>query len=310
LLLLTAGPAIQLPGGEGGIGLDDLQFAPAAHRLLVPAGRTGKLDLVDPRTSAVDSIEGFSKSAPGKGHGAGTTSADEGPGGLVFATDRDARKVVAVDLARRSIVASAPLSASPDLVRYVAAAGEVWVTEPRAKSIERFGWRESRLAAAGSIQVPDGPESLVADGARAYTNSWKGQSYAIGLKDGQVSPFANGCGGARGLALDAERGLLFIGCAEGKVTSISLKRLQPVGSAPTGKGVDLIAYAPRLRRLYAPAGETASMTIIAVADDGTLEALRSEPAAPGAHCAATDGEGTVWVCDPGQGRLLVFHDAR
>jgi DNA-binding beta-propeller fold protein YncE len=310
LLLLTAGQAIQLPDGEAGIGLDDLQFAPAAHRLLVPAGRTGKLDVIDPATSGIVSVEGFSRSPPGKGHGAGTTSADEGPAGVVFATDRDARKVVAVDLASRAIVASAPLAAAPDYVRFIAAAGEVWVTEPRAKRIERFGWRGGQFASAGAIEVPDGPESLVADGARAYTHSWKGESYAIGLKDGRVAPFANGCEGARGIAIDAERGLLFAGCAEGKVTSISLSTLKPVGSAPTGKGVDIIAYAPKLRRLYAPAGEAATLTVVAVGDDGALRALRSEPAAPDAHCAATDGEATVWVCDPGHGRLLVFHDPK
>src|SRR4051812_35034330 len=133
VLLLTATPAIQLPGGEGGIGLDDLQYAPLARKLLVPAGRTGKLDLIDPATSAIVAIEGFTHSDPGKGHGAGATSADEGPAGVVFATDRDTRRVMAVDLAKHEVVASAALAAGPDYVRWIAAIGEVWVTEPRAK---------------------------------------------------------------------------------------------------------------------------------------------------------------------------------
>src|SRR4051812_12630098 len=29
---------LALPGGEGGIGFDDLMFSPALHRVLVPAG--------------------------------------------------------------------------------------------------------------------------------------------------------------------------------------------------------------------------------------------------------------------------------
>ena len=311
LLLLTAAAAIQLPGGEGGIGLDDLRFAPEARRVLVPAGRTGRLDLIDPATSRIESIGGFSQSAPGRGHGAGSTSADEGPRGIVFATDRDARRVVAVDLAKRAAVASAVLGGGPDYVRWIAAIGEVWVTEPRAKRIERFEWRAGRLARAGEIPVPDGPESLAADGTRAYTHSWRGESYAIDLRRREVvARFRNGCEGARGIAIDPGRGLLFAGCAEGKVTSISLSTLEPLASAPAGKGVDIIAFAPKLRHLYAPGGDAATLTIVAVADDGGLRELRSEPAAADAHCVATDGEGRVWVCDPAHGRLLVFQDGR
>ncbi|HZR08768.1 MAG TPA: hypothetical protein VFA79_09325, partial [Myxococcales bacterium] len=151
-----------------------------------------------------------------------------------------------------------------------------------AKRIERFLWRARSFAPAGAIEVPDGPESLAADGTRAYTHSWKGESYAIDLERGEVvARFQNGCEGARGLALDAAHGLLFAGCAEGKVTSVSLATLQPVGSAPAGKGVDIIAFAPGLRHLYAPAGDAASLTVIA---------------------------GNAWVCDPAHGRLLVFRD--
>jgi hypothetical protein len=311
LLLLMAGPVIQLPGGEGGIGLDDLQYAPAARRLLVPAGRTGKLDLIDPADPAIVAIEAFTRSEPAKGHGSGATSADEGPAGIVFATDRDARKVVAIDLRKRAVVASAALGAAPDYVRWMAGPGEVWVTEPRSKRIECFSWRDGQFAPAGAIQVPDGPESLAADASRAYAHSWKGESYAIDLKTRKVEArFRNGCEAARGIAIDAPHALLFAGCAEGKVTSISLATLQPVGSAPAGKGVDIIAFAPGVRHLYAPGAEAATLTVLAVSESGVLRVLRTEPAAEDAHCVATDDAGNVWVCDPAHGRLLVFHDPR
>lgn len=310
VLLLTAARAIQLPGGEGGIGLDDLRYAPVARKLLVPAGRTGKLDLIDPATSEIVAIEGFTRSEPGKGHGAGATSADEGPGGIVFASDRDTRKLMAVDLATRRVVASTGLGGSPDYVRWIAAIGEVWVTEPREKRIERFLWRARSFAPVRAIEVPDGPESLAADATRAYTHSWKGESYAIDLKRGEiVARFQNGCQGARGIAIDGAHRLLFAGCAEGKVTSVSLANLQPAGSAPAGKGVDIIAFAPTLRRLYAPGGDAATLTVLAVAENGALRVLRTEPAVDDAHCVETDDAGNAWVCDPAHGRLLVFHDA-
>src|SRR5438445_6965527 len=74
---------IALPGGEGGIGFDDLGFSSSLHRVLVPAGRTGTLDLIEPDNLQVQSIRGFggSSSAIGAfrgGHGEGITSVDEG----------------------------------------------------------------------------------------------------------------------------------------------------------------------------------------------------------------------------------------
>src|SRR6266850_1638197 len=62
--------AIQLPGGEGGIGLDDLRYSKKLGRVLAPAGRTGNLDLVDPQSGAIESIPGFgAKEGYGGGHG-------------------------------------------------------------------------------------------------------------------------------------------------------------------------------------------------------------------------------------------------
>src|SRR5262249_31072331 len=51
---------VQLPGGEPGIGLDDLRFSSRLGKLVVAAGRTGSVDLVDPRSLEVTAIGGFS----------------------------------------------------------------------------------------------------------------------------------------------------------------------------------------------------------------------------------------------------------
>src|SRR5262245_18095201 len=86
--------SIAIPDGERGIGYDDLQYAPDLKRILVPAGRTGRLVLLAPATKAVTSIAGFSSAGSfGGGHGQGTTSAAELPGGdgRVVATDRGSK---------------------------------------------------------------------------------------------------------------------------------------------------------------------------------------------------------------------------
>src|SRR6478735_5780032 len=55
-----AGTSVELPDGSPGIGFDDLRYSSRLHRVLVPSGRSGRLNLIDPDTLAVTSITGFS----------------------------------------------------------------------------------------------------------------------------------------------------------------------------------------------------------------------------------------------------------
>ena len=130
--------AVALPDGSGGVGFDDLRYDATLGQLLVPAGRTGNVDLVDPSTQVVTPITGFSAQPRfNGGHDDGPTSADAGHG-LIFVADRTTRRLNVIDPATRAIVASAMLASSPDYVRYVAPTGELWVTEPDQEQIEVF----------------------------------------------------------------------------------------------------------------------------------------------------------------------------
>jgi DNA-binding beta-propeller fold protein YncE len=322
-LLLAAGAStgpttvpVPIPGGEGGIGFDDLGFSPALHRVIVPGGRTGNVVLIDPTTREITSVGGFSTDARfGGGHGEGTTSADEGRG-LLFASDRSKRLLVVVDPNRRAIVASVKLAAGPDYVRFVPPTGEVWVTEPNAEQIEIFSVPKDGVptpARVGVVHVAGGPESLVVDAARdrAYTHLWKAATVAIDLRTHAVAgQWKNGCSESRGIALDEERGLLFAGCDEGKATTMDLRKGGGVvGKAETGRGVDVIAWSPQLHHLYVPGEDSATMTVLDVAADGKLSPVTTVPTAKGAHCVAADDKGGAWVCDPHGGRLLLFTDS-
>lgn len=311
----SALPSVRLPGGEGGIGFDDLRYAPGLGRLLVPAGRTGRLDLLDPATGAVEVVEGFSASRTLGGHGQGTTSADEGMG-LVFASDRTARELRIVDPGARRIVARARLGGIPDYVRWVEPRREVWVTEPGRQVIEVFRvvpGSPPALERAGQVRVDDGPESLAIDPLRrrAYANTWHDRTVAVDLDSrAVVARWPNRCWGARGIALDAGRGLLFVGCEEGKAVVLDLRRGGTVaGSAAAGAGVDIVDYAPGLGHLYVPGADGGDLTILAVGARGRLTTLGRVATARGAHCVAADGDGRIYVCDPAKGRLLVFRDA-
>ena len=305
---------IALPGGAGGVGFDELRYARALGKLLVPAGRTGSLDLVDPATGAVEAIAGFAESSPGRsGHGEGTTSADEGAG-LLFAIDRTRTTVDVIDPAARAIVGSAGLAAEPDYVRFVASRRELWVTEPDAEQIEIFALPEGAPPAPekrGLIAVAGGPESLVIDArrGRAYTHLWKGGTVAIDLATRAiVATWSNGCEGSRGIALDEARGWLFTGCREGRATVLDVADGRLLSSAPTGAGVDIIDYDAGRGHLYVPASQSATLTILGVSAAGELSVLGTAQVAKGAQGVATDGAGRVFVGDPLAGQLVVVVD--
>ena len=103
---------LRIPGGTHGLGFDDLGYAPALGRVLVPAAQSGALVLVDP---ANDSLRVLAHVAPVGGtvigHDAGTTSADYGEG-LLFASDHQQQAVVVVDPRTGAVVARAPLCAA------------------------------------------------------------------------------------------------------------------------------------------------------------------------------------------------------
>jgi hypothetical protein len=304
-----------LPGGEGGIGLDDLAFAPGLRRVVVPAGRTGKVVLIDPRSRKPREIAGFKSAPAGKvAHDAGPTSADEGKGYL-FAIDRTSRRLEVIDPVKGAIVAGAPLAGSPDYVRYVAPTNEVWVTEPDQGGIEIFTLSNARPpvpAHAAFLAVPGGPESLAID-ARAkvgYANLWKSSTVVIDLAARKiVRTWPNGCQNSRGLALDAPHQRLFVGCEEGGADVLHagyngaiLDRFR------FGSGTDLIAYNPALSHLYVTAAKSGQMAIVGISKEGLAKLLATADTALGAHCAVADDQGQVWLCDPREGRVLVVKD--
>jgi len=308
---------LPIPGGSAGIGFDDLGYSSELHKVIVPAGRTGAVVLIDPASKQTQAIGGFSSQKDfAGGHGEGVTSADAGRG-AIFATDRDEKTLDLVDPGSKKILAKTKLAAGPDYVRYVGATNEVWVTEPSASQIEIFSLPEHGFPQpnhAAIIRIPNGPESLVIDNVRghAYTNLWSGTTVAIDLHArtfAQIWP--NRCRGSRGIAFDATRGFLLVACDEGKLESLSLddRHGHRLGEAISGDGVDIIAYSDSLHHAYLPGGKSATMAVIGISSRGAATILATVPTAKGSHCVTTDDRNNVYICDPKKGRLLVFHDS-
>jgi hypothetical protein len=301
---------------RGGIGFDDLRFAPELRRVLVPAGRTGQLGLVEPRSLKLSAIGGFAGAALPftGGHEQGVTSADEGQGYL-FATDRTSRRLYVIEPRRQRVLASGPLAASPDYVRYVASRNEIWVTEPEREQIEIFaGPTDAHPTPAhlGVVRVAGGPESIQVDERRqrVFTHLWRSKTVAIGIAERAIlTTWANGCKGSRGIAEDVEQGFLFVGCTEGRVTTLDVDRDGALrGSIAAPGGVDIIAYNEILHHVYAPGSDSGQLSVLLVASDGGLKEIGNLPIERGSHCVAADDQRQLWLCDPFRGRLLVTKD--
>jgi hypothetical protein len=309
---IAVATALPLPGGEVGIGFDDLMFSSAMNRVLAPGGRTGKLNVIDPSTLKMQSMAGFSSEATFEGgHGKGTTSADSNET-LIFASDRGTAEMKIIDAATMKIVQAVKLAASPDYVRWVPSTKEIWVTEPRTKRIEIFGFQKKRWVKTGSIDVAGGPESLVIDTVRgrAFTHTWEDKTVVIDIAaHKEIARWSNGCKGSRGIALDSARGFLFVGCEEGKAIVLDATHDgKLLSELATGPGVDIISYNAKLGHLYVPSGDDAKLAIINVAPTGALSSLTSLPTAKDASCVVADSASGVYVCDPTHGQLLVFKD--
>ncbi len=262
-------------------------------------------------------VSGFSTAPHYRGgHDFGATSVDEGRG-LLFVTDRTSERLYVVDPARRRSVSFVHLGAHPDYVRWVEATGELWVTEPDASRIEIFTLPDGDApepAAVATIAVAGGPESLVIDAPRhrAYTHLWHRSTVAIDLATRSiVATWPNGCEGSRGIALDAEHGLLLAGCSEGKVSALDVAHDgQTVSTLSAAPGQDVIGYAPALGHVYLAGGRCRCLVIVGLSSTGQLTELARLPAPRGTHCVTADDSRHAWVCDPSAGAVTPVADTQ
>jgi len=307
--------AFAIPYGDKGIGFDDLIYSSDLNKVLVPAGHTGKVYIVDPKTYDMKSISGFSSSdVIKKGHEVGVSSADEGEG-FLFAADHGTKELIAVDLKSGAVAASAKLAGDADYVRYIGGGyHEVWVTEPHDKQMEVFKFTAGGHPTINSIKtivVPKGPESLMVDHIRGFVYTNLGPNAAAISLDTHaiVTTWPNECTKSRGDALDEQKGFLFVSCSEGKAIVFDLNNNdKEISNLATDAGPDVISYNSKLSHLYFTSPKKATLSVIGVSAQGKLTLLGQAPTDVKAHCVVGDDQNNIWVCDPPRGQLLRYKD--
>jgi hypothetical protein len=314
--VLVAHP-VELPGGPP-VTMDYLAYDAATDTVWVPAGNTGKVNLIDGATGKLESVGGFEtekRTVEREGKKSevvvGPSSAYPGDG-VVYVGNRAGFAVCAVTSKTHERKGCVKLDSSPDGTAYVAATKEVWVTTPRVNSITILdASKPEELKAGGGVPV-DGPEGYAVDNERGlfYTNQEdKDRTVVFDVKTRKpAADWPAGCGetGPRGLSIDVKRQLLFVACGKGGVFTRSTKDGKELGHIDTGGGVDNIDYSPDSQLLYIASGKDGMLTIARASPEGKLELVATAKTAIGARVVVADKHGNAYAADSKGGKIWVI----
>jgi DNA-binding beta-propeller fold protein YncE len=309
---------ISLPGANGVVVLDHLAYDRARGKLWVPASNTGNVDVIDESTDAASEISGFNADEVElEGHKVrlGPTAVSIG-NGVAYIGNRGNSTVSIIDsqtLERGESLQMTPASpetgAAPHGVVYVPMTRELWVTTGPGKSIEVFDASEPRhLKWKLRIPLDGSTEGFAVDNERGqfYTNIDDiGKTVGIDLRSHKiVSKWDVGSSDLQGLALDANRGFLFVHCQDHVVSLDIGHDGRVVDSVTTGAGLDDIDFSADQKILYAAAAVTATLTIAEVSDDGKFHVKALVPTAKEARGVIAAKGKTAYLIDPAEGRIL------
>src|ERR1700687_6109308 len=304
--------SIVLPGGEGGsVAMDHLAYDRVHHRVWVPAGNTGTVDVVHVPDERVASVAGFA-TAEIERHGTkrivGPSSATVGDG-VVYVGNRGDSSVCAADAESLRVGACIKLDSSPDGLAYVRSTREVWVTTPRDHSIVVIDTAAGALRWKATIALDGQPEGFAVDDKRGvfYTNlEDKDRTLGIDTHSRQVtSTWLPGCDedGPKGLALDVSRDFLVVACADRVLLLDAGHDGKRLSTLHVGDGVDNIDYVEERHELYVAAARAATLTIARLDPQGGLTAQGAGPTVAGARNAVATDEGTAYLTDSSEGKI-------
>jgi hypothetical protein len=312
--------AISLPGAPAsGVAMDYLAYDRSHHRVWVPAGNAGSVDVVDTIQGNVTRIDGFPTSEierNGKTRIVGPSSATVGDG-YVYVGNRGDSSVCAIEAESLRKGSCVKLDSTPDALAYVRTTKEVWATTPKTDSIAIIDAANGgNLRMRTEVRLDGAPEGVAVDDWRAvfYTNlEDKDRTLTLDLWSKKVTgdwPASCGEGGPKGLAVDRSLKFVFLACSD-RVKSLDANHDgKELSAIDVGAGVDDIAYLEARRELYVGAAKAAKLTIATVDVRGRLGVEAAIATAPGARNAVVTDDGVVYLTDSAEGKLLVVSPHR
>jgi DNA-binding beta-propeller fold protein YncE len=303
----------------GGVFMDYIAYDRAHHRVWVPAGNTGRVDVVDTTNDAIEQVKGFPTTEAerrGTRRTVGPSAVTIGDG-VVYIGNRGDRSVCEVDAGALRKGACLVLDTMPDGLAYVAATKEVWATTPGDQSIVVLDASvPGKLAKKAAFKLEGDPEGFAVDDARGlfYTNlEDKDRTVVIDLRSHAVrKTWQPQCGeaGPRGLVLDAEDNFLLVACTNRVVVLDAGHDGRLLSALDTGDGVDAVDYLAARREVYAAAARGAKFTLARLDSSGTLTSIATLATPPGARNPVATENGTAYLTDSPEGKVLIVAPKR
>jgi DNA-binding beta-propeller fold protein YncE len=305
---------ISLPGGTAtGITMDHMAYDRSRHRVWVPAGNTGSVDVVDCADAQVTRIDGFATAEieqNGKKRTVGPSSATVGDR-YVYIGNRAGSSVCAIKAESLSKGPCVKLDSTPDGLIYVGTMEEVWATTPQSDSIAVIDAPYHGLPSIKTeIRLDGAPESVAFDDWRGivYTNlGERDRTLSVDSRTKNVTrswPASCGEGGPKGLAVDRSLNFLLLACSD-RVKVLDASHDGQELSAIDGAGVDDIAYLEFRRELYVGAAKAAKLIVASLDTKGWLKVKSEIRTALGARNPVVTDEGVAYLTDSPEGKLLV-----
>jgi DNA-binding beta-propeller fold protein YncE len=298
----------------GGVFMDYIAYDRGHHRVWVPAGNTGRVDVLDTRSDAIEQVKGFPTAEVerrGTKRTVGPSAVTIG-GGMAYIGNRGDRSVCEVDAGALRKGACLVLDSMPDGLAYVAATKEVWATTPGDQSIVVIeASAPGKLAKKAAFKLEGDPEGFAVDDARGlfYTNlEDKDRTLVIDLRTHAVkATWQPQCGeaGPRGLVLDAEHDFLLVACTDHVAVLDAGHDGRLLSTLDTGDGVDAIDYLPARHEVYAAAGRGAKFTLARLDAQGGLTSIATLATATGARNPVATEDGAAYLTDSSEGKVLI-----
>jgi YVTN family beta-propeller protein len=279
--LCAATPTYKVSGSIAGPdgGWDYASVDPATRRLYVAHGNA---------VTAVDLASGTV--TPALSPAAHAHAVLPIPGtGLVLETEGDTATARLIEGATGAEKARIPVGKKPDAAIWDAGRKRAIVMNATSGTIMLVDPATAKVTA--TITAEPGLEFAALDKAGLlYVNNEDNSKLAVVDPDqakllGWIT--LPGCEGPTGLAYAPTAGLLVSACGNGIVAIVDPKTRKMVSTIKTGKGADAVIPDPARKRLFVPAGESGTLTVLAEAP-GRISLVETVPTEVSARTGAVD----------------------
>jgi DNA-binding beta-propeller fold protein YncE len=235
---------------------------------------------------------------------------------LGFVTRSEENLVDVFDTTNLTHIGSIPVADGPDAILYDSVSNLIYVSNAEANLATLID--PSTRAPVATILLDGKPEFPVLDPRTGllYQNLEDTNSVAV-VNLAQHSVAAEWslapCTGPKGLAIDSDHRRLFAACSNGVLVVFDLEGHRLIGSLPTGRAPDCVAFDISLHRIYV-AGLSNKLTIIQQDTADSYRVLDNVRTHFAAHTIAIDpashkvyvGYASLFTCP----RIAVFSPAR